>query len=153
PIRIVRIRKSGQVGDVFAKRLLSVYRQIRKRAISIELGSESCTGCLKVVEILLGPPVEQSALRIELTALIIEAMTDLVSNNSADRAIVVRVVGVGIEIWRLEDGGREVQSVLKREIDGIDGLRSHPPFVAVDGLVQLGQVTVVVEEFGTQFVT
>ena len=53
------------------------------------------------------PPVAQVAVAVELAALVVEAVADLVADHGADRAVVHRVVGVGVEERRLEDRGGE----------------------------------------------
>ena len=57
-------------------------------------------------------------------------------------------VGVSVEVGRLDDRGGKIQSVLKRKIDGVHGLRSHPPFAAVDRLVELAKLVTIFEQFG-----
>jgi len=44
---------------------------------------------------------------IRLAALIVEAVGDLVADDSADRAVIERGIGVRIEERRLKDGGGE----------------------------------------------
>src|SRR5208283_4721258 len=48
-----------------------------------------------------------------------------------------------VEEWRLEDGGGEAESVLQWEIDSIDGLGSHGPFLAVNRSAQPRDFTVI----------
>src|SRR5438105_8148657 len=89
------------------------------------------------------PPVREFAFEIKFRALIIEAVADLVPDGSADGPVIGSSVRLRIEEGRFQNGSREVQSVLKREIKRVDGLRSHPPFVAVNRSTQLGQLMMV----------
>src|SRR2546423_9207951 len=83
------------------------------------------------------PPVCELAFGIKFRARIIKAMANLVPDGGADRAIVGGSVRLRIEERRFQNGSGEVESVLQREIQGVDRLRCHPPFVAVDGFTQL----------------
>src|SRR5437764_14628977 len=82
------------------------------------------------------PPVGELAFGIKFRARIIKAMADLVPDGGADRAIVGGSVRLRIEERRVQNGSGEVESVLDREIQCVDGLRSHSPCVAVDGYNQ-----------------
>jgi hypothetical protein len=44
--------------------------------------------------VVVGPPVAQVAVAVELAALVVEAVPDLVADDGADAAVVDRVVGV-----------------------------------------------------------
>src|SRR5438552_1963407 len=89
------------------------------------------------------PPVGELAFEIKFRARIIKAMADLVPDGGADRAIVGGSVRLRIEERRVQNGSGEVESVLEREIQGVDRLWSHPPFVAVDGFTQLGELMMI----------
>src|SRR6516162_799992 len=95
--------ESRQVGDVFAERLMSVHGKIRKGPILVVLRGERFARRLEVIEIFLRPPVGETALRVELAALIVEAMTDFVTNHRSNRAVIVRSVGGRIEERRLQN--------------------------------------------------
>ena len=100
----------------------------------------------EVGEVFGGPPVADAALGVECGALGVEGVADLVADDGADGAVVVGGGGLGIEEGRLQDGGGEVEAVVQREVDGVDGLRGHAPLVAVDGLADAVEGVVVVEE-------
>src|SRR5205814_6962067 len=89
------------------------------------------------------PPVGELAFGIKFRARIIKAMADLVPDGGADRAIVGGSVRLRIEERRVQNGSGEVESVLEREIQGVDRLRSHPPFIAGDGFTQLGELMMI----------
>ena len=127
---------------------MTVHCEVGKRPVGIELRRQRLAGGLEVVEIRFGPPVGEPAGGIELAALVIEAVADLVPDNGAHGAIVVCRVGIRIEIRGLEDGRRKIQCVLQRQIDGVDRLGSHPPLVAIHRLVELGELALVFEQPG-----
>src|SRR5215470_12920499 len=102
-----------------------------------------------MIEILFRPPVEEPALGIELAALIVEAVADLMADNGAHGAVVVRRVSTRIKIWRLQDGGGKIQRVLKGKIEGVYRLGGHPPLVPVDRLVELGELETVFKKLGS----
>src|SRR5213082_163424 len=89
------------------------------------------------------PPVGELAFGIKFRACIVKAMADLVPDGGADRAIVGGGIRLRIEERRVQNGSGEVESVLERKIQGVDRLRSHPPFVAVDGITQLGELMMI----------
>ena len=76
-------------------------------------------------------------LRVELAALIVEAVDDFVSDDHADGAVVHGIIFRGIEKRRLQNSGREVNGVQLRIVIGVDGGRSHRPLGAIDGLADL----------------
>ena len=73
-------------------------------------------------------------------------MADLVADDGADGAVVGGGGGLGIEEGRLQDGGGEVEAVVEREVDGVDGLRRHAPLLAIDGLADAAEGVVIFEE-------
>src|SRR5437762_9757499 len=94
-ICVVRGGESGEIRDVLAQHLVTVEREIREWTICIVLRRERLAGCLEVLEILWRPPVRQPSLRVELAALIVEAVADLVADGRAHGPEVCRGVAVG----------------------------------------------------------
>lgn len=76
----------------------------------------------------------QVAVGIVLTALVVEAVSHLVTNHHTDGTVVECGVGLRIEERTLQDAGGEAYLVGRRVVISIDSLRSHEPLVAVDGL-------------------
>src|SRR3954468_24950674 len=76
---VVCRRQPGDIRDVLAERELPVHVQPGKWLIGIVLGDELCRGRPEVVEISRRPPVRQLAGRVELAALVVETVADLVS--------------------------------------------------------------------------
>ncbi len=85
------------------------------------------------------PPVAQLALGVELAALVIEAVGELVAYHPADGAVVDRRVGGRVEHRRLQDARRE-HDVAQRAVVGVVGLGRHPPVRAVDRPLQAADV-------------
>ena len=54
-----------------------------------------------------GPPLAQAALGVELAALVVEAVRDLVPDHRSDGAVVHGVVGIGVEERWLQDARGE----------------------------------------------
>ena len=91
---------------------------------------------LKCVAVVGRPPVFQISLAVGAAALVVEAVGDLVADDRADRAVVDRIVGVGIKERRLKNAGGEDDLVHRRIVIGVDGRGGHVPFIAIDRLAQ-----------------
>ncbi len=101
-------------------------------------------------EVVGGPPVSDAAFGIEGGALGVEGVGDLVADDGADSAVVRGGRRPGVEEGRLEDGGGEVEPVVERQVDGIDGLGRHTPLLAIDELADATDVVLTVEEAGAE---
>src|SRR3954470_14680006 len=88
------------------------------------------------------PPIAQIALRIELPALIVEAMCELMANHGADAAEVYGIVDGLIEERRLQDSRWEVDVVECGAVVGVHGRWSHSEFAAVERLADLCQFAI-----------
>ena len=77
-------------------------------------------------------------------------MADLVSDDDADAAIVHRIVRARIKERRLQNRRRKDYFILLRIIVGVDGLRIHLPFVAIDRPAQLRKRVLIVKLGGPQ---
>ena len=75
-------------------------------------------------------------------ALVVEAVADLMADHRADAAIIHRIVGLGIEERRLQDGGGKDDLVEGGIVIGVDGGRRHAPFGAIHRLVDAVEFTV-----------
>ncbi len=147
-VGVVSRRQAGDVGDVFRQHLLAVDASVRERTIGVILLDQLLGRRLEVGSIVRRPPVAQAAARVELRTLVVEAVADLVADGRADRTVIIGIVRLRIEIGWLQDTGREVERIGQRQVHGIDDLRHHGPLAAVDRAVQLGQVALVVGQFG-----
>ena len=84
-----------------------------------------------------GPPVLHVAVGIILSSVIVEAVGHLVAYHHTDGSVVEGFVGLGIEEGILQDACREAYLVGRGVVVGVDSLRSHVPFLAVNGLAGL----------------
>ena len=84
--------------------------QAGQRLIGVILLHQRGGAGVEIGAVLLGPPVLEHALAVIFAALVVEAMADLMADHRADGAVIHRIIGVGIEEGRLQDGGRETRS-------------------------------------------
>jgi hypothetical protein len=75
-------------------------------------------------------------------------VADLVSDRGADLAIVHRIVGVGIEIRRLQNAGRKDDLVEIEIVIGVVGRWRHAPFGAIDGTIDAAKLPIPLENIG-----
>src|SRR5580704_1410403 len=92
------------------------------------------------------PPIAYAAFRVKCAAFGVKCMTDFVSDDSADGAIVGCSRSLRIKKRRLKDGGGEIERVLQREIDRVHGLWRHAPFLAIDWASNAVDIMVVIEQ-------
>ena len=92
------------------------------------------------------PPIAHAPLGVKGAAFGVKRVADFVTDDGADGAIVGRGGGLRIEERRLQNGGREVERVLQREIDGIHRLRRHAPFLAIHGTPEARDFAVVLKQ-------
>ena len=126
--------QSAVVAHVLAEGLLAVHLQSGQRLLLREPVGDDL-GALVVVGLVLGrPPVGQVTILVELTALVVEAVSHLVAHDDADGTIVRGIVGLGVEERWLQDGSGEVDAVEQRVIEGVDRLGRARHLGLVDGL-------------------
>ena len=140
--------ETAEVSDVFAEGLTSVDVDAGVGLVGVELCGESAGDLLEVGVVGVGPPFADLSFGVELCAFGVEGVGDLVADDGADGAVVGGVGRGGVEEGWLENGGGEVEAVVERKIDGVDGLRLHAPLMAVNGLVDARESVLVVEEVG-----
>src|SRR5579864_7895383 len=133
-------RCSAQIGDAFAFHQFAVLVQAFFGFVAVELLSYALAAVLEALQIFRSPPILQIAARVELRALIVEAVGDFVADDRADAAVVVCVVALGIVKRELQDARGEDDFVELRIVVGIDGGRGHAPLAAVHGLADFGEV-------------
>jgi hypothetical protein len=90
------------------------------------------------------PPVLEVAALVELAALVVEAVRDLVADRRrADVAVHQRVVDLRVgDAGQDEHRRRHDDLVVRRAVVGVVRLRRHLPLLPVDRLVELGDVVV-----------
>ena len=102
------------VGRVLAERQFSIDVNIVDRLERRVLLNETLGAFFELLGVLRGPPVLQIAFWIELPALIVETVRQLVADDGSDGAVVHRRVHALVIERRLEDAGGEIDIVLRR---------------------------------------
>ena len=138
--RRVGDHQAAKVGDALAFLEFSVAVQARLDFERIELLGDAIAARAEILQVLRRPPALQVAVRVELRALIVEAVRHLMADHGADAAVVERVIRFGVEKRRLENSRGENDFVVQRRVVGVDRRRRHSPFGAVHGLADLGEV-------------
>src|SRR5699024_1471832 len=98
--------------------------------------------------VLLAPPGMQVAVAVELRALVVETVADLVTDDRADRAEIAGGVGVHAEERWAQDRRGEGDVIHHRVVESVDGLRGGKPGRRIRGLTHLVDLVVVVEPAG-----
>ena len=135
--RHVRDPHSTVVGGVLAQGQLAVELQIvhRHEAAVLVLGA---LGALFELLLVVGrPPVAQVAVRVELTALVVEAVGQFVADNCPDRAKVQGIVGFVVIKRRLQDPRRKRDVVLVRVVTGVHRHRRIRPVSLIERFADL----------------
>src|SRR5579864_7161403 len=103
--RQVREEGSAEIRDVLAQRQLAVdFDVIHDSVLGILIGN-AFGALLELGGVVFGPPIFQISLRIELTALIVEAVGELVPDGGAGVTVIRRIVHFRIEQRRLQNAG------------------------------------------------
>ena len=77
----------------------------------------------KLCLILIAPPVGEVAVFIVSASLVIEAVDHFMADHHTYRTIIESVVGVDVEVWRLQYSGRETYFVDEKALDKLASLR------------------------------
>jgi hypothetical protein len=138
---LVRGHQSARVRDIFTQSELSVDVDrlvVKPRdGILLELLHKAVR---LVVEVLLGglvPPFVQDSVHVELGALVVEAMRQLVADHHAPGPVRDVLRYLGAEDGLAHNAGREDDLVVVRAVVRVDGRRGHGPARLVDRLEQL----------------
>ena len=129
--------QTTMVGEVLAQCQPAVGLEVGQHVDLVEELDTHVGTLLKLGRIGGCPPVGHVAVLVVVTALVVKTMGHLMTNHHTDGSVVEGIVGLGIEIRRLQDAGGETDFVGGGVIVGIDGLRIHEPLVAVDGFASL----------------
>ena len=129
-------REPAEVGDVLAQRQPAVHVQAverpRTRRTARRAPRRAASNSARSSSV----HQSRSGRGVELAALVVEAVRDLVADDRADGAVVHGVVGVGVEERRLQDARREDDLVEQRVVVGVHLVGWHRPLAPIDGLVQ-----------------
>jgi hypothetical protein len=132
--------EAGQVGDVLAQSQLAVDVLAGQRLVGRILCGQCGGPGGEALQVLRNPPVAEIACSVELAALVVERVADLVADHRADSAVVYGVIGLGVEKRRLQDRGWERDVAAGGVVVGVDGLRRGKPLLVVHRLAQLVEV-------------
>src|ERR1700704_113558 len=141
---------AAQVRDALSLDQLAIFMQAFLDFIPIELFHNTFAAFLKTLHVFRSPPILKIAARIELRALIVEAVSDFVADDRPDAAIVVRIVTLGIVERRLQYSGWENDFVELWVVVGVDSGRGFAPLAAVNRFPDLRKVTSVFKLRGTK---
>ena len=133
---------AGIVGAIFAQREPPVEIRAFHGAEAGILFVNAIHPFLEFRGILLGPPITQIAVGIELAALVVKAMGEFVTDNRANTAKVEGHIGVSAIERRLQDAGGKIDVVLQRAVVGIHGGRSHAELSSIHRFADFIQVAV-----------
>src|SRR5438445_12960957 len=106
--------------------------------VGVKLLYHDFSALFKFCGVLLGPPLLQVSCGIELAALIIEAVGDLVPNRgSPSITIYDSIINIGIrDAWNRKGGGGKDDLVIFRLVVCVVGLRCHIPFGPIHRLAK-----------------
>ena len=117
----------------------------RNRCVGIELLHQPVGALLELLAVVRRPPIDPVALTIELAALVVECVGELVPDHRTDTAVVERRIALGVVEGRLQDRGGNGDAVLGGVVLRVDRLRCHSPQRPIGRMPDLGHVEVVVE--------
>ena len=120
---------------------LPLHKQTGLNFVFVELFDDTGGAFVKFRAVFVRPPRFEISVRIEFTALIVEAVRDFVSDDTADSAVIDRVVGFEIKERRLQDSGGKNDFIEYARIICVDRRRSHSPARAVNGFSDVLQIT------------
>src|SRR5687768_242710 len=127
-------RQAADVRRVLAEREPPVHVNRVEHGVSIVLVGDQRRPLLELLEVLGAPPVLEVPLSVELRALVVEAVTHLVTDHASHPTVVHGIVRRWREERRLQDSRGEDNFVQLRIVVRIDGRRSHPPLSPVERL-------------------
>jgi hypothetical protein len=148
-VAVVGSGEASYVGDVFSQGLLAIEGQVGEGFVAVVLDHEGGGTGIEVSEVFRRPPVADSAFGVKCCALGVEGVAYFVTDDSSDGAVVRGGWSLGVKEGWLENGGGEVEAVIERQVNGVDGLRGQGPLLAIDGLTDTVEGVVIVKEAGT----
>ena len=132
-----RNHQATVVGDILAQCKLAVCVEAGENLNLVEEVHDDLCALVELGCILVGPPVCEVTLLVELTALVVEAVGHLVADDNSDGTIVERVVLIHVKERVLEDTCREADLVCCGVVVCVHGLWCHVPLLAVNRLAPL----------------
>ena len=141
------------IGGVLPQGELAIQLQIIHRYKTSVLVGNTTGALFKFLPVLLGPPVAQVSLGIELASLVVEAVGQLVPDHCADASEVHGVIHSLVKKWRLQNPRGKNYFISRAAVVGIHRRRRHAPFFAIERLVDFGNLPPRFEFISTQEIT
>ena len=99
------------IGDVLTHSEGAVGMHIISNDFGAVLSTQFVGKFLELGSIFGCPPVNHVTMVVEVASLVVKAVSHLVAYYHANCAIVAGIVGIGIEVWLLQDACREANLV------------------------------------------
>src|SRR6185295_1035738 len=103
----MRYQQSRQVSDILTQDLLAIDAKIGKRAVAIKLQHHLRSHRLIPGQVIGSPPVTESSPVVVNVPQFVKAVADFVSHTRTGRSIIGSGITIAVEIWWLQQGGRE----------------------------------------------
>src|SRR5271170_4424942 len=126
--------QAAVVGRVLAQRELAVHLNVvhgGEVAVLLHLAIGLLVELLSVIG---SPPIGQVSIAVKLASLIVEAVRELVADDSSGVTIILSVRRVRIEEQQLQNASWKIDIVHAGVVVGVDRRRSHAPLAAIDWL-------------------
>src|SRR3954451_7069139 len=104
-IRLIADTHAAQIADVFTDGQRAVHLVALYRFILVVLFDEGFCPFFELLSILFGPPAFERAVAVVFRTLVVETMTNLMTDDGTDGAVVDRIVGLHVEERRLQNRG------------------------------------------------
>ena len=137
--------QAANVGDVLAQRQVSVQLRVVHRGVRVVLLGHAFGALVERVAYVLRPPFVQVAVPVELPALIVEAVGQLMAGDHSQAAVVRRLRSSRLEERCLHDSGEEYHLVQRGIVVRVHRHGAELEVVAIDGLADLVQIALGLE--------
>src|SRR5579872_2534708 len=127
-------------------------RAFHRAELRIFIG-DAGNALFKFLRVLRRPPIAQISLSIELTALIVEAMRELMTNHRANASKVRSVVGAVVIKRRLQNTGGKCDDILGAIVGRVHSRGGHLHFTVVYRFANLSKVVRLLEAIQTLVVS
>ncbi len=129
--------EAAQISNGFADHQLTFHVKSLFNFKTAELINDALGGLQKRFSIVFCPPVWEVTLGVKLSALIIEAMCQLVPNNRSHTTVINGIISGRIEKRRLKNSSGKNYLVELGIVPGVNRLRRYYPFQSVDWFAYL----------------
>ena len=140
PVSLVSDQQTSMIRYVLAQGKTPVRVQRIHHDNPVVLLGQFIRALRETSRVISGPPIHEVSVLIIVPPLIIEPMRHLVADHHAYRAIVHRIIRLGVEERGLQDSGGETDLVGGRVIISVYGLRCHIPARLIHRFARVGQL-------------